>query len=92
MDKKGTIYYSKMPHLIYYVFMAIMAIISIIVIYNIAGGTARNIFEASRNISGSGLPMASLFRMSGPVILSYTAILLMTIITIISVGMKWKER
>ena len=57
-------------------------IVSIIVSFLIVGGSAGALKTAADNLSGSGLPLASLFSSSGVVMLVFMAGLLIAIITI----------
>lgn len=58
---------------------AIAVIIGIIVIMNIIGNTSGSIVDATENITGSGLPFASLFSSSGVVMLIFMAGVLLAI-------------
>ena len=58
----------------------ILTIVAIIVIFSIVGGTSSNLTTAADNISGSGLPLASLFASSGVVLLIFMAGVLLAII------------
>ncbi len=53
-------------------------IITFIVTFLIVGNTAGDITSAADNISGSGLPLASLFSSNGEVLLVFMAGLLIT--------------
>ena len=55
-------------------------IITFIVTFLIVGNTAGDITSAADNISGSGLPLASLFSSNGIVLLVFMAGLLITLI------------
>lgn len=57
-------------------------IVAIIVSFLIVGGTSASLIAAADNISGSGLPLASLFSSTGVVLLVFMAGLLIAIITI----------
>lgn len=57
-------------------------IVLIIVSFLIVGNTAGDITNAADNISGSGLPLASLYSSSGVVLLVFMAGLMITLITV----------
>lgn len=58
----------------------IMLIIGIVVIFNIVGNSSTTLTDASNNISGSGLPLASMFASNGVVLLVFMAGILLAII------------
>lgn len=55
-------------------------IVGIIIIFLIVGNTSADLTTASGNISGSGLPLASLFASNGVVLLIFMAGILITIV------------
>ena len=59
----------------------VSSIILFIITFRIIGGTAADITTAAGNISGSGLPLASLFGSSGVVLLVFMAGVLIALIT-----------
>ncbi len=70
----------------------VLLIVAIIVSFLIVGNTAGDITNAADNISGSGLPLASLFSSSGVVLLVFMAGLLIALITIsLSLGKLTKQ-
>ena len=60
----------------------ILLIVAIIVIFTIVGSTSADLTDAADNISGSGLPLASLFSSSGVVLLIFMAGILLAVIII----------
>ena len=60
----------------------IMLIVGIVVVFYIVGATASTLTTASTNISGSGLPLASLFGSNGVVLMIIMAGILIAIITV----------
>jgi hypothetical protein len=60
----------------------ILVIIAIIVIFQIVGNTSTDLTNAAGNISGSGLPLASLFQSNGVVLLIFMAGILLAIVGI----------
>lgn len=60
----------------------VLLIVTIIVSFLIVGSTAGDLTTATDNISGSGLPLASLFASNGVVLLVFMAGLLIAIVTI----------
>jgi hypothetical protein len=58
----------------------VLLIVGIVVIFYIVGGTSSTLTAAATNISGSGLPLASLFSSSGVVLMIFMAGLLLAII------------
>lgn len=58
----------------------ILVIIGIVLIFQIVGNTAEDLTDASDNISGSGLPLASLFESDGVVLLIFMAGILLAIV------------
>lgn len=60
----------------------VLLIVTIIVSFLIVGSTAGDLTTAADNISGSGLPLASLFASNGVVLLVFMARLLIAIVTI----------
>ena len=60
----------------------IMLIVGIVVVFYIVGSTASTLTTASTNISGSGLPLASLFGSNGVVLMIIMAGILIAIITV----------
>lgn len=58
------------------------AIISIIVVFLIIGGMSSTITDSASNISGSGLPLASLFGSSGVVLIVFMVAVLLGIIAL----------
>lgn len=75
-DKKGAVNVTGI------VTGVVSLIVAIIVVFLIVGNTAGDITDASSNISGSGLPLASLFSSSGVVLLIFMAGILLAIIGI----------
>lgn len=76
MSKKGEI---NIEHIIVGV---VMLIVAFIVTFLIVGNTAGALTDAADNISGSGLPLASLFSSTGVVLLVFMAGLLIALVTI----------
>ncbi len=60
----------------------ILIIVAIVVIFFLVGSTAPTLTEAADNISGSGLPLASLFASGGIVLLIFMAGVLITVIVL----------
>lgn len=60
----------------------VMVIVAIIVIFQIVGNSAGDLSTAAGNISGSGLPMASMFSSNGVVMMCFMAALLIGIISL----------
>ena len=58
------------------------AIVSIIVVFLIIGGMSSTITDSASNISGSGLPLASLFGSSGVVLIVFMVAVLLGIIAL----------
>lgn len=60
----------------------VILIVTIIVSFLLVGNTAGDLTDAADNISGSGLPLASLFSSSGVVLLVFMAGLLITLVVV----------
>lgn len=60
----------------------ISVIIGFIVVFYIIGGLAPTLVTASQNISGSGLPLSSLFGSSGVIFIIFMVILLVGLIVL----------
>ena len=73
-DKKGNVNVATI------VTSVVLLIVAIVVIFNIVGGTASTLKTSADNISGSGLPLASLFSSSGVVLLIFMAGILLAVI------------
>lgn len=58
----------------------VLLIVTFIITFLIVGNTAGDLTDAADNISGSGLPLASLFDSSGVVLLVFMAGLLVTLV------------
>ena len=67
----------------------VLVIVTIIVSFLLVGNTAGEITTAAGNISGSGLPLASLFSSNGVVLLVFMAGVMIAIITIALKMGKW---
>ena len=78
-DKKGAINLENI------IIGVVLVIVAIIVIFNLVGSSASNLTDAADNISGSGLPLASLFAANGIVLLIFMAGIL---IAVVSIAMK----
>lgn len=61
----------------------ILTIIAIVVVFNIVGGTSTTLTTAADNISGSGLPLATLFQSTGVVLLIFMAGILLAVIGLV---------
>lgn len=57
-------------------------IVVIIVIFQLVGNSASTLTDAADNISGSGLPLASLFTSTGVVLLIFMAGILIAVVRI----------
>lgn len=75
-DKKGSINLEKV------IIGVVLVIVAIIVIFNLVGSSAVNLTDAADNISGSGLPLASLFAANGIVLLIFMAGILISVVVI----------
>lgn len=60
----------------------VLLIVSIIVIFQLVGNSASALIDAADNISGSGLPLASLFSSSGVVLLIFMSGVILSVIII----------
>lgn len=69
----------------------LLIIILIIMTFQIIGNSSPEIKNAADNISGSGLPLASLFAASGAVLLVFMAGVLTVIILVVIEGDLWKK-
>lgn len=58
----------------------VLLIVGIVVIFNLVGGSASTLTTAAGNISGSGLPLASLFGSSGVVLMIFMAVILLAVV------------
>lgn len=57
-------------------------IVTFIVVFNLVGGTAGEVTDAAGNISGSGLPLASLFSSSGVLMIVYMIVIFVGLLVI----------
>lgn len=60
----------------------VLVIVGIVVIFYLVGSSAGTLTTAADNISGSGLPLASLFSSNGVVLLIFMAGILLAVIVI----------
>lgn len=61
----------------------ILAIVGVIVIFLLVGNTASSMTDAADNLSGSGLPLASLFSSNGVVLMIFMVGIIVAVIAMV---------